>query len=70
MSIKEIELAIAQLSPNELHELRQWFDEFLESLWDQQIESDLQEGRLDGLIQEAEADYAAGRTKPLLIIEN
>ncbi len=65
MSIKEIERAIEQLSPNELHELQQWFDEFLESLWDQQIESDLQEGRLDELIREAEADYSAGRTKPL-----
>jgi hypothetical protein len=33
--------------------------------WDRQIEADIKAGRLDHLIAEAEADIAAGRTKPL-----
>jgi hypothetical protein len=47
--------------------------EFLERLaeidfddaWDRQIEADVKAGRLDKLIAQAEADIAAGRTKPL-----
>ena len=47
--------------------------EFLERLaeidfddaWDRQIEADAKAGRLDHLIARAEADIAAGRTKPL-----
>jgi len=47
--------------------------EFLERLaevdfddaWDRQIEADAKAGRLDHLIAQAEADIAAGRTKPL-----
>ena len=33
--------------------------------WDRQIEADVKAGRLDNLISRAEADIAAGRTKPL-----
>ncbi|GDY21120.1 hypothetical protein LBMAG56_24660 [Verrucomicrobiota bacterium] len=39
-------------------------EEFWED-WDRQIESDLEAGRLDGLLVEARADIAAGRTRPL-----
>jgi hypothetical protein len=33
--------------------------------WDRQIDADAKTGRLDHLIAQAEADIAAGRTKPL-----
>ena len=33
--------------------------------WDRQIEEDVRTGRLDKLFAQAEADIAAGRTKPL-----
>src|SRR5256885_12423146 len=33
--------------------------------WDRQIEEDVKTGRLDKLFAQAEADIAAGRTKPL-----
>ena len=65
MSIQEIEHAITQLKPTELSEFAAWFEEFWEQVWDKQIEQDVKAGRLDKLIQEAEEDYAAGRTKPL-----
>ena len=37
----------------------------MEDAWDRQIEADVKAGRLDHLIAEAKADFAAGRTKPL-----
>jgi hypothetical protein len=65
MSIKEIELAIAQLKPTELSEFATWFEEFWAQVWDKQIEQDIKSGRLDGMIQQVEQEFAAGRCKPL-----
>lgn len=65
MSVKEIESAISQLSHPELAELAAWFAEFQAEEWDKQIERDVRSGRLDGLIQQAEQEFAAGRCQPL-----
>lgn len=65
MSVKEIEFAITQLPAAELAQLAEWFDEFLAQAWDRQIEHDLQAGRLDVLIQQAEIEFEAGHCKPL-----
>ena len=65
MSIKEIELAITQLTPKELSQFTAWFEEFQAKAWDEQIEKDIEAGRLDKLIKEAEEDFKAGRCKPL-----
>ena len=59
MSVKEIELAITQLPSAELAQLAEWFDDFLAQTWDKQIESDIRTGRLDALIQRAEAELDA-----------
>jgi hypothetical protein len=53
MDVKEIETAIAQLPPAQVAELADWFDEFRARLWDQQIERDLNSGRLQTLLDEA-----------------
>lgn len=65
MDIKEIESAIAQLPPSELAELARWFEEFHARAWDEQIERDMQAGRLDALIERAEQDFEQGRCEPL-----
>ena len=65
MSIKEIELAITQLSQNEISEFAKWFAEYQAALWDKEIEEDLEAGRFDPLIKEVRADIEAGRVKPL-----
>jgi hypothetical protein len=65
MDIKEIESAIAELPPGELAELAAWFERFHAELWDTQIEQDLQSGKLDSLLKEAEQDLEAGRCEPL-----
>jgi hypothetical protein len=65
MSVKEVESFVSQFTRDELAEFRAWFEEFDAQMWDQEIEQDLVEGRLDFLIQEAEEDLAAGRTQEL-----
>lgn len=65
MSIKEIEAAIAELPVQEVTELMGWLAERHAQLWDKQIEDDLEAGRLDAVLAEAEAEYKAGLAKPL-----
>ncbi|MEM1270525.1 MAG: hypothetical protein AAGI08_10805 [Bacteroidota bacterium] len=65
MSVKELEQAISKLSPGQLAELGEWFDEYRADEWDCQIAADAEAGRLDTLIQEAQKEIAAGRTHPL-----
>lgn len=65
MSLKELENAVAQLSPGELDAFSQWFEEFLADAWDRQIEQDAQAGRLDNAVQQADDDFESGRCTPL-----
>jgi len=64
-TVAEIQAEIEKLPPAEQRKLAQWFAEIQAGAWDAQIEEDIQAGRLDHLIAQAEADIAAGRTKPL-----
>jgi hypothetical protein len=65
MSVKEVEIAIAQLSPKELAELMAWLEEYHAQMWDKQIEEDLEAGRLDALLAEVDKEYEAGLGQPL-----
>lgn len=65
MDVKEIESAIADLPPAEIAELAKWFEEFHAQTWDQQIERDLNAGRLDSLLEEAKQDCERNRCEPL-----
>ena len=64
-SVAEIQAEIEKLSRAEQLKLAQWFAEIQADAWDAQIEEDVKAGRLDHLLAQAEADIAAGRTKPL-----
>jgi hypothetical protein len=64
-TLAKIRAEIEKLTSSEQRELAQWFAEMQADAWDAQIEDDIQGGRLDHLIVQAEADIAAGRTKPL-----
>ena len=64
-TVKEIESAITQLEPKDVHAVADWLQEYREELWDRQIEADAKAGRLDKLADEAVEDYRAGRVKPL-----
>jgi hypothetical protein len=60
MSIQELETAIKQLSVKELANLTAWLINYHEQIWDQQIEDDLDSGKLDRFLNEIEREYAAG----------
>lgn len=64
-TVEEITAAIEQLSIEDVARIRAWLAEYNERLWDEQIERDAREGRLDSLIDSALEEYRAGRTRPL-----
>jgi hypothetical protein len=66
MTVEDIKDAIVHLSEPQRQQLAEWFDEVKEDEWDRQIEKDFSPGgRGHHLLQEVEADIAAGRTKPM-----
>ena len=65
MSVQEIERAITQLPPSELTELMTRLENHHHEKWDEQIEDDLNSGRLDDLIAQAETEYQAGKARLL-----
>lgn len=65
VSVKDLELAVTRLRPEELDVFAQWFEEFLADAWDRRIESDIAAGRLDEAGRKADADFESGRCTPL-----
>lgn len=63
--VEQLEHKIENLPPQDLVKLRAWFVEFDARVWDDQIEADAKAGKLDGLINEALADYKAGKAREL-----
>jgi BioD-like phosphotransacetylase family protein len=60
MSIQELETAIKKLSTKELSSLTTWLIDYHEQIWDQQIEDDLDSGKLDQLLNEIDSEYEGG----------
>lgn len=54
--VEYIKQAVSNLSPVELCKFRRWFTEFDAGAWDREIASDVEVGKLDGLIEEARAE--------------
>lgn len=65
MSLQELEAAVTQLPADELGVFAQWFEEYLADAWDRRIEADIHAGRLDEAGRRADAEFEAGRCKPL-----
>jgi hypothetical protein len=60
--LETIEKFVTELSAEELHAFRAWFEEFQEQRFDEQIERDAKAGKLDTLMKKALDDHRAGRT--------
>ena len=60
MTIEQIEKAILNLSENDFIKLRNWLLELDYEQWDQQLEQDINKGKLDALAKEALAEFEAG----------
>ncbi|MCG3198977.1 MAG: hypothetical protein GHCLOJNM_03484 [bacterium] len=65
MGLHELETAVTDLPAAELAAFARWFEEYLADAWDRRIEADIQAGRLDQVGRQADADFEAGRCKPL-----
>jgi len=65
MSVKEIETEIARLPPKDVAELSTWLVEYQARLWDEQIDRDLEAGRLDSLLDDVAKEVKAGMARPL-----
>ena len=63
--VEQLEQEIAKLNPDEFAQLREWLLEQDWAEWDRQIERDGAAGKLDGLMKQALADHAAGKSRPL-----
>ncbi len=63
--LEKIQTEITELPDADVAKLRDWLNELDWQQWDAQIERDTAAGKLDELIEEAKADYAAGRHRPL-----
>ncbi len=64
-TVAEIESAIRQLSPGETRAVAAWLQNYLDDLWDQKMDQDINAGRLDKFAEQALEHYRAGRVKPL-----
>ena len=60
-----IEKDVATLPPDELARFRAWFEQFDSARFDQKIERDAKEGRLDRLADEAFDEFRNGRAREL-----
>lgn len=65
MTIKELEAAVARLPAPDLARFTDWFEDYVANTWDKKIEADARAGRLDKAAARADADFEAGRCKPL-----
>ncbi len=65
LTLKQIEAAILQLSPDEFRQLSEWFFQLDNQHWDQQLEKDIADGKLEDLAQEALADFEVGRYREI-----
>jgi hypothetical protein len=65
MTIEELEKAIAQLPPEDLTRFRAWFEQFDAARFDEKIERDAKNGRLDRLADAALDDLRKGRAREL-----
>ncbi|AFZ48060.1 hypothetical protein Cyast_2110 [Cyanobacterium stanieri PCC 7202] len=60
MTIEQIEKAILNLSQEDFKKLKDWLIELDYQQWDQQLEQDIIDGKLDNLASEALAEFEAG----------
>lgn len=63
--LEQLEQRVKLLSREDLAAFREWFLEFDERLWDQQIADDADTGRLDAFVNEARTEYEQEKTRDL-----
>jgi hypothetical protein len=64
-TVTEIQKAIQGLPEEEFEAFSSWFEQYEEQRWDRQIERDQKSGALRSLMEEARAEFEAGKCTPL-----
>lgn len=64
-NLEQIEAAILSLPSSEFEQLRHWFFDLDYERWDEQLEQDIADGKLDALAQEAIAEFKARHCQEL-----
>jgi hypothetical protein len=64
-TLEQIESAILTLPSEEFQRLRQWLLDIDYQRWDEQIEQDVANGKLDALAEEAITEFKAGRCREI-----
>ena len=63
--VEALEARIRDLPPQDFASLREWFQQFENERWDQQIAADYKAGKLNHLIERARAEFAQGKAREL-----
>ena len=63
--VQELEMRIRNLPSEEQAQLRDWFYEFDNELWDRQIQADFKAGKFTSLMDESRKEFAAGQVREL-----
>ena len=63
--VEELETRIRNLPSEHLAQLRDWFHQYENELWDQQIQADFKAGKFTGLINAARQEFAQGTVREL-----
>ncbi len=64
-NLKQIEAAILSLPSTEFETLRRWFLDLDYERWDDQIEQDIADGKLEIFAQEAIDQFASGHCRQI-----
>lgn len=65
IQVEQIQAAIEALPREDFERLREWFAEKDWLLWDEQLEADVADGKLDFLFEEAMAAKSQGKLQDL-----
>lgn len=65
LTVEQIEAAILELPPEKFQRLMEWFLNLDYQRWDEQLEQDIADGKLEDMAQEAIADFAAGHYRTI-----
>jgi hypothetical protein len=64
-TLEQIEAAILTLPSDEFQRLKQWFFDVDYQRWDEQLEQDIEDGKLEALAEEAISDFKAGHFREI-----
>lgn len=61
MTLKDLQQAVAQLSPEDFKTFEAWFDDFRTEQWNRQIAADTKSGKLNKMAEQALKDFRKGK---------